>query len=268
MRVHCTHAGVGYRVHYTAKDRAFLLHCSFLRTMREMGWWMGRPRAQAERMSHDMKSTTAHGAWGRLRCRVSANSHSSIVEFYEGSLDQRWSDEVTADSLRRFRRTAAVLTANLRDRGYADASPPVWRSVLSSIDYRCRTNGHYRGEPSLFDARTMSMKVNARDRDGNQLRNGQVRYYYGPHGNGGALRRGRVFHSLNNMWFVVSGNEAVIMAAHRLFCWRDGMPRRNTRRHGRRILRSMIRQALDVWAFEYASVLRDAYRRLEARDGR
>ncbi len=52
---------------------------------------------------------------------------------------------------------------------------------------------------SDLDGQTVE-RVNGTDRDGKQIRNGEIKYF---RDYDGYLRRGRVYHNLNNMWWVI-----------------------------------------------------------------
>ena len=78
---------------------------------------------------------------------------------------------------------------------------------------------HYEQENTDFDLRSLDGQTvepyNGMDRDKKTIRNGEIKYF---RGHDGYLYRGRVYHDLNNMWWVITDKYTVRkIAAFELF---------------------------------------------------
>lgn len=86
----------------------------------------------------------------------------------------------------------------IESEGYENDANPEFKNALENVMYRIKSCCHYKEGKELPDYEIPS--YNAKDRDGKQLRNGQVKYFYDYKGR---LMRGTVYHNINNMWWVV-----------------------------------------------------------------
>ena len=78
------------------------------------------------------------------------------------------------------------------------------------IKCRYAEEWHHKQKDTNFNLRDLDGQeqpsYNGRDRDGKTLRNGEIKYfrYYD-----GYLRRGRIYHNINNMWWVIANKMEV-----------------------------------------------------------
>ena len=67
---------------------------------------------------------------------------------------------------------------------------------------------------SEIDGETPEYESNATDRDGNIVHNGEVKYF---RDRSGYLQRGKVYHNINNMWWVIVGDSVRNICCQDLF---------------------------------------------------
>lgn len=94
---------------------------------------------------------------------------------------------------------------------------------------------------------------NAKDADGNQLVEGEERYFYDYNGK---LGRGKVYYNINNMWWVLCNNHCYKnVASFDLFQWKEGMPLK--KKDKKKILESLLQKTIKEQNFEKSIILRD-----------
>lgn len=81
--------------------------------------------------------------------------------------------------------------------GYKDSSKPVYKLAMDNIMHEIKDCCHYKEGKELPEYEFES--YNSKDKDGKQLRNGQLKYF---RDRKGRLRRGKIYHNINNMWWV------------------------------------------------------------------
>lgn len=82
--------------------------------------------------------------------------------------------------------------------GYTNQAVSVFKYALDDVMYRIKSCWHYKEGKELPEYEFES--YNAKDKDGKQLRNGQVKYFRDSRGR---LKRGTIYHNINNMWWVI-----------------------------------------------------------------
>lgn len=82
--------------------------------------------------------------------------------------------------------------------GYTNVAKPVLKYAFDKVMYAIKDSCHYKEGKELPEYEIES--YNAKDKDGKQLRNGQVKYF---RDHKGRLQRGTIYHNINNMWWVV-----------------------------------------------------------------
>lgn len=133
----------------------------------------------------------------------------------------------------RYQAVTTFLAKFWRSYGIVDDSAPSLRSLsaLERVRWWMQTSGHWRGQELLEWEPREQESYNWKDRDGQRVRPGQVKYFYSHRGR---LMRGRVYWSLNNMWRVVlNAREVTSVASFHLFDLAPGTPRRRSRKGGR-----------------------------------
>jgi hypothetical protein len=232
-----------------------------------MGWWVGKDRGATYMRYRSLRKTHAGGAWGRLRLELDAHCGISSIKFYMDNVpghrcgpryNGRHESAAALDNLNRYRfeLTVAKLSELLVSEGYVDSRKPTFSDPYEQIEFDCRTSWHYKGHGSIWEKRDTE-RYNDRDGDGNRLANGDVRYFYGPWGYGGRIRRGVVFHALNSQWRVVAGGETMSIASYHLYSWRPNMPRRRLGELGKSRVKRLLGEAVKQENFERAIVLRN-----------
>lgn len=86
----------------------------------------------------------------------------------------------------------------LEHEGYIDTTDPEFKTAYEKVMFRIKDCWHYVEGKELPDFKIES--YNATDKDGKELRNGQVKYF---RDHKGRLQRGTIYHNINNMWWVV-----------------------------------------------------------------
>lgn len=82
--------------------------------------------------------------------------------------------------------------------GYANKTEPTFKYAFDDVMYRIKSCRHYEEGKELPEFEFPS--YNSKDRDGKQIYNGQVKYF---RDRKGRLKRGTVYHNINNMWWVI-----------------------------------------------------------------
>lgn len=116
----------------------------------------------------------------------------------------------------------------LEEHGFIQVSEPTFKNAMDEVIYKIKSCWHYKEGKELPEY-DFADTTNARDQDGNLLRNGQVKYFYDRKRR---LSRGTIYHNINNMWWVVlNKHDFTNMAADELFDIRPGeLPERRIKR--------------------------------------
>lgn len=101
------------------------------------------------------------------------------------------------------------------------------------------------------------LNCNRIDNNGNKLSDGELRYYYG--WSGGYLQCGRVYHNINNMWWVVNNDSSYTnIAAFALFSWQRGLKRKFfTKSERQNKITRLLNQSIQNQNFEKSIIYRD-----------
>lgn len=105
-----------------------------------------------------------------------------------------------------FRNEIRHIKSFLESLGCVDDSVPVFTYASDKVKYNFVESWHYpqktmeEFELSDLDGQTCEMSYNNIDRDKKTIYNGQIKYFRDQNGR---LGRGRVYHDLNNMWWVI-----------------------------------------------------------------
>jgi hypothetical protein len=100
--------------------------------------------------------------------------------------------------------------------GFQDTSSPVLRDARDEVEYRIRSCWHFQEYETNTGIRPDVSIRNRQDQDGAELKNGDVRYFFGPDG---VLKRGTIFYGLNNMWLVIASGEVFNECSSSLFSY-------------------------------------------------
>ncbi|PLR99541.1 hypothetical protein [Bacillus sp. T33-2] len=97
--------------------------------------------------------------------------------------------------------------------GYINKTEPEFMYAADKVMNRIKSCWHYKEGKELPDYEIPS--YNARDKDDKQIYNGQVKYF---RDHKGRLKRGTVYHNINNMWWVLLNKyEYTNVASFQLF---------------------------------------------------
>lgn len=109
----------------------------------------------------------------------------------------------------------------MEELGYADESKPEYKLAEDCIKDFYVEEWHHKGIENMdfklsdLDGPSGEPSYNTTDRDGKEILNGQIKYY---RASDGRLRRVKVYHNINNMWWcILSDTEYTNVAAFRLF---------------------------------------------------
>jgi UvrB/uvrC motif len=143
------------------------------------------------------------------------------------------------------------VTRLLLSLGFVDASTPKMELAIDRCMQEREELGLFQGD--RFYAEPPSI-YNSKDRDGNLLRDGQIRYFWDYYGR---LGRGVVFHHINNMWWVIASPHTLLnIGSGDFFEWRPGMPLKRPDLRHKRIAKA-LKAAVENQDFEKAIILRD-----------
>lgn len=159
----------------------------------------------------------------------------------------------------RFLHARQAIAWMLDAEGIVDESGPVLSRLpaLEQLRYKLKGCWHAKGRPIEEWQPDDRSGSNSRDKDGNKLRPGDLRCFY----HRGRLMQGRVYYSLNMMWYVVIGpRELTCHAAGEFFAWRPGLPRRKGSDPVTKVQQS-LKRAVESQNFERAIVCRDWLKR-------
>jgi hypothetical protein len=144
------------------------------------------------------------------------------------------------------RRCLAKLSANLAKHGYRDDTDKLFKSAREAVEQK--RQGHWRHSPVQLNERI--------DSDGVALTDGDLRYYWHYTGQ---LRRGHVYHHINNMWFVVvNDSDYDNVAAFDLFSMKPTITRKSvSERRNLNAWQRKLNKAVQEQNFEKAIIFRN-----------
>ncbi|MGG3890247.1 hypothetical protein [Metabacillus fastidiosus] len=94
--------------------------------------------------------------------------------------------------------TSKHICSLLESEGYSNRAEPSFKYALDKVMYKIKSCWHYKEGKELPNYEFPS--YNAKDRDDKQIYNGQTKYF---RDRKGRLKRGIVYHNINNMWWVI-----------------------------------------------------------------
>lgn len=86
----------------------------------------------------------------------------------------------------------------LNQEGFIDESEPNFKYAYDNVMHRIKSCWHYEEGKELPEHKIP--EYNAKDKNGKQIFNGQIKYF---RDGKGRLKRGAVYHNINNMWWVI-----------------------------------------------------------------
>ncbi len=133
-------------------------------------------------------------------------------------------------------------------------------SAVEKILKKESRNKHIHGGPTCLEDIEKGMSAYAlghysNDANGKKIRCGQVKYYYDEY-EGRYLRKGVVWHNINNMWWVLSGGECRNLACFQLFDYNPSLPRKKPYERQQAKIRSLIDRHSNAMDFERCIQLR------------
>lgn len=101
----------------------------------------------------------------------------------------------------------------IEQEGFVNTAEPAFKYAIDKVMHKIKSCWHYKEGKELPEYEIPS--YNSRDKNDKQLRNGEVKYFYGYKKR---LMRGTIYHNINNMWWVViNKHEYRNVAAFELF---------------------------------------------------
>lgn len=203
-----------------------------------------------------------HAQRGDLQCAAEVYCAGMRFEFYQdgGRYDYDKIKKMPYLIRLRFQWMRARICKLLDERGFACTDEPVCATAYDWVQRERAKLCEFQGADFYDEKRRYS--YNILDADNAELRDGEVRYFYDYYGH---LGRGRVYHHINNMWWVVVNRDCHLnLANFNLFAWRPGLPRREPHSNPRKCLESELEKAVKAQNFERAIVLRELLKKLVA----
>ncbi|MEH6944392.1 hypothetical protein [Bacillus sp. JJ722] len=149
----------------------------------------------------------------------------------------------------------------IEQEGFENTAEPNFKFAIDKVMHKIKTCWHYEDGKELPEYEHPS--YNATDKNGKQLRNGQVKYFYGYKRR---LMRGIVYHNINNMWWVVINKfEYRNIAAFELFDIETGnIPSRRIKNKEipQRIRADKLREKFKASGLSYAKLNEDHIQKL------
>lgn len=115
----------------------------------------------------------------------------------------------------------------LEEKCYTNTAKPEFKKAMDEVRYRIQDSWHFEKGQEVVGY--TPEKYNNKDRDKKTIYNGQMKYFYG---HDGRLRKGIVYHNINNMWWVILNEyEFTNISSFRLFDIEPGAnPKRRIQR--------------------------------------
>lgn len=139
---------------------------------------------------------------------------------------------------------------------FENIAKPNFKFAIDKVMHKIKSCWHYEEGKELPEFEHPS--YNATDKNGKQLRSGQVKYFYGYDKR---LMRGVVYHNINNMWWVVINKyEYRNVASFQLFDIEPGnMPSRRikNKRMPQRVRTDKLREKFKALGLTYAKLNED-----------
>lgn len=133
-----------------------------------------------------------------------------------------------------FQKIKNKLEQFLKERGVVCDTDQVFKTSEEKIKYQFVKNWHHDQKDMNFslsdlDGTTCERSYNNTDRDKKTIYNGQIKYF---RDYSGYLLRGKVYHNINNMWWVIINKHQYANVADReLFDWSDEEVKGRKARH-------------------------------------
>lgn len=94
--------------------------------------------------------------------------------------------------------TRKYICEMIEQEGFVNVAEPEFKYSIDKVMHKIKSCWHYEDGKELPGY--VFPSYNSTDKNGKQLRNGQVKYFYGYKRR---LMRGTIYHNINNMWWVV-----------------------------------------------------------------
>lgn len=221
-------------IHYSAPDNRMVFE-----KLRALLWRRGfalkiDPHIKKDYPSLAKTKEYYHAQKGKLEARLECHRAISHIEFYQNVVfENPAGGQYDFDRVQKMPYLVRVLfllergriTSLLKSLGLADTSDPTtFPTPNHEVMHRIKTCGHWHGE-DLFGWRPRPGSYGAdKERNSKQLLPGETKFYY--HWATKRLSRGVIWYNLNNMWYVVSGNQVKNIANFDLFDFSPDLPRR------------------------------------------
>ena len=205
-----------------------------------IGFYVGEDK-EVKKISPTLNMTHRAGGFGDLRFKASYHERIFEIEFYQdvfhenphgGFYDFDKYEKMPYLIQKRYDWTQDKLLKYFEKCGYSiKFQQNACKGVAFIINDYIRSWHHPQEKWFSLkdvDGQTVS-KINSTDRDGNILRNGETKYF---RDRNGYLMRGKVYHNINNMWWVLlAGGEVRNKACFELFDLKETDFRGRTKMH-------------------------------------
>lgn len=258
---HDTTLGISTEV---SGDRA--TYAALLNTLRRNGFTI----KQDAEVSHLIRRDYHVGSRGDLHVYCNHYPTGAKIEFYQeivtenpygGRYDFSKFQKMPYLIRLRFLWEKRCLESVLRKRGFVSTDKPLPRTAYEAVEQKRQNIRDQHGQ-DFYQRDYARQYGNATDADGNQLHDGDVRYFYLY----GHLQRGVVYHNLNNMWWVVINRTYYHnVASFHLFAYNRDLHSKRRIFDPAKSIKFKLDKAVKEQNFEKAIGLRDALRRLSSK---
>ncbi|WP_342512819.1 hypothetical protein MKY34_19770 [Sporosarcina sp. FSL K6-1522] len=154
-----------------------------------------------------LADTHWEGAKGDLLFKSEIYPAGFNIEFYqEVNIENRNGGYYDFDKLAKmpylvrceFLITKKYISQLIEQEGFQNIGEPSFKYAMDKVMHEIKSCCHYKEGKELPDYEIP--KYNSKDKDDKRIRNGQLKYF---RDRKGRLQRGRVYHNINNMWWVV-----------------------------------------------------------------
>lgn len=193
-----------------------------------------------------------------IKVELSQNKMDSLSDFWS-----EWNDKYVAPNyLQKKRIELAIKHISSFFRAMVGISeiPPRPTDPIKSLWYSENINKHIHGGAQNWDElktycdKNVS-KYNAKDRNGNLLRCGEIKYFYSSY-HGNRLCKAEVWHNTNNMWWAIIGNEKYNIASHDYFDYSHDLPKKDLKKAIEKI-NTLLKKYAEEMNFEKCIMLRN-----------
>lgn len=196
----------------------YKLYRQVLDYLGSIGFYVGEDK-EIKKKYPSLNKDRNRGRYGDLEFKSERYPAGFKIEFFQNIVfENRHGGEYDFDKLdkmpylirKQYELTMKKLAKFLLDKGIPDTTKPVYKNAKAKIKYDYVKSWHHPQKDMNFllsdlDGQTSEV-YNSKDRDGKILHNGEIKYFRDYKG---YLCRGKIYHHINNMWWVIVNEKEV-----------------------------------------------------------